>query len=182
MGWQDDARRLVIGPRHDLESFPGYYIKPKKYSVAAKDEIQAVMREIQKGIDKKALMEVMAKARELGADITQEELMKRLEPQELAALLDSTSVPSARIMEVKFRHGIAEHNFEGTTIEELAKVLTSGDIPEEIASEILSVVEGFNRPLARATSPISEMQPSGSTREAPSNTETPSPTEGTPPS
>ena len=53
MSWKEDARRTVISEKHNLETFEGFWIKAKKYSINAKDEINAAVREVQKGLDKR---------------------------------------------------------------------------------------------------------------------------------
>lgn len=175
MGWQDDARRLIQGDKKELATFPGYWIRPKKYSVSQRDEIQAAMREIQKGIDKKALVEVMSKVRNFDDELDKEELMKSLSEENLAALLDSSNLPTAKLAEIRLRCGIAEHNFEGSTVEELARAMMEYPV---VCDEMVKIVEDFNRPLASRTSKTSETSPNGSTTEPDSTTATSSPTGG----
>lgn len=180
MSWQEDARRTIISERHDLVSFEGFWIKAKKYSITAKDEINAAVREVQKGLDKRAILEVTKKARELGlsgSTPSEAEIMDMLTPDQLSALIDSSNVASSKVMETKLRNGIAEHSFGDTPITQLAH-----DILEypDIADEMLAFIEKFNRPLAKQTSQVPAMSPSGSTEEASSSTETPSPTDETP--
>jgi hypothetical protein len=169
MGWQDDARRLTTGQRHELSTFPQFWIVPKKYSIAARDEIQAAMREVQKGIDKKAIAELYTKMRQLGGEITEDRILEVVTPDELAAFMENNSVSVKKAYEIKLRNGIASHNFEGSTVEQLAH-----DILEfaDIAVEMLKIIEDFNRPLPKATSSTSGTSPSGSTKEASSSTET----------
>lgn len=185
MGWQDDARRLVKSERYDLESFTGYWIKAKKYSIADRDTIQAALREVQKGIDKKALVDVMRKAKNLsmGENYTEQELkdklMENLSNDDFAALMESTGVSTAKVIEAKLRSGIAEHNFDGTTVEELAHSLL--EYPQ-ICEEALKFVEKFNAPLASQTPKISGTSQSGSTTQPSSTMEMSCQTEGNLPS
>ena len=77
--------------------------KPKKYSINAKDEINAAVREVQKGLDKRAILEVTKKAREMGlsgSTPTEAEIMDMLTPEQLSALIDSSNVASSKVMEV----------------------------------------------------------------------------------
>lgn len=166
MGWKDDARRLIIGEKVQLETFEGYWIRPKKWSIQAKDEINAVQRRIQKGIDKKALMSVYAKSK--GKNYSEEELLEKISPEELGAFLDSNSLEAKDFVEIKLKYGIAEHNFEGAKVKDLAHDILEY---EDIAIEMLKIVEDFNRPLAKKTSPISGMSQNGSTEEPVLNTE-----------
>lgn len=182
MGWQDDARRLIVSEQKDLTTFPGFWIKAKKFSINAKDEINAATREVQKGLDKKAILEVTKKAREAGLSgnaMTEEEIIDALTPEQLSALIDSTNISTAKVVEIKLRNGIEAHNFEDTKVAQLAH-----DILEypEIAQEMLKFVEEFNRPLAKPTSVKSATLPSGSTEGAPLSTEILDPMEASQPS
>ena len=167
MGWQDDARRTVVSEKKALSTLEGYWVKVRLWTVGGKDEISTATRKVQKGLDKKALMSFAMKAKSKGADIANEqELMELLTPEEIGAFVDSESAEMADLIETKLRNGIAEHNFDGVAIPDLAKSLL--EYPN-IATEILGYIEEFNRPLARKTSKPSEMQPSGSTTEPPLN-------------
>lgn len=154
MGWKEDARRLVISQKYELESFPGFWITAKKYSIAAKDEIGAAVRKMQRGIDKKSLSVVLRKCSEIGKEVTEENILDVLTDEELIALADSSAVDVAEVTEIRLRHGIADHNFEGSDVKELAHDLL--EYPE-ICSEILKIVEGFNRPLAVRSDKSSQM-------------------------
>jgi hypothetical protein len=143
---------MIVSHTNDLTTFEGHWIKAKKYSINATDEINAATREVQKGMDKKSLIEVAKKAREMGIAgevVSEEDIMDMLTPEQMSALLDSTGVASAKVMEIKLRNGIAEHSFDGCPVKDLAR-----DILEypEIAQEMLKIVEEFNRPLAKKSS------------------------------
>lgn len=181
MGWKDDARRLVVSDKRELESITDsegkkYWIKPRKWSVAAKDEINGVQRRLQKAIDKKALASLVQKS-QTGDYETVEEMIEAMEPDEFAALLDTQNIESYDLAEVKLRNGISSHNFCDGDIETRS---TDKDIKgfvhdileyEDIALEILKIVEDYNRPLAMKTSATSKTLPDGSTEESALNTE-----------
>ncbi len=173
MGWQDDARRTIVSERLELETFPGYWIVARKYSVRGKDEITAATRAIQKGLDKKALLSLMKKMQDREKkEITEEALLDRLTQEELSALVESNSVELYSVAIAKLRNGIYEHNFcDGESSKEVS--VFAKDILEydSIAEEILSKIEEFNRPLAEKTSTASAMSPNGSTTEANLSTE-----------
>ena len=177
MGWKEDARRTIVSGRKDLITFEGYWVKVRKYSINAKDEINTATREVQKGIDKKALMEVtkkiIAEGHE-GTTPTESEVIEMLTPEQLSALLESNSLAASNVMETKLRNGIIEHSFGGTSVADLAIGLL--EYPD-IANEILGYIEEFNRPLAKKTSQTSVMSPSGSIMEQTSTTVTSSQTE-----
>jgi hypothetical protein len=159
MGWKNDARRLVIGERRELGTFEGYWIRPRKFSVQAKDEINAIQRRIQKSIDKKALISLMKKVKgSKEADQSEEEIEKKLyesmTDDELNSMLDAQGVETKDLIYTKILYGVAEHNFCDEEKSEDSKVLAADILDyEAIAQEIINVVEEFNRPLAPKKSP-----------------------------
>lgn len=187
MGWQDDARRTVVSDKRNLTTMPGYWVKVRKWSITGKDEIDEATKEAQKSLDRKALFEIGKTIKGLDAEkveaMTVDELLPLLTTDQFAALMDSQSTQSARLIEVKLKNGIDSHNFCEGDIDTRS---TDKDIKgfahqileyPEIAEEILVFVEAFNRPLARATSSTSGMSPNGSTEGRPSSMGTPSPTD-----
>ena len=179
MNWKEDARRTIIGKKENLVSFEGYWVKAKKYSTQGKDEITEATRNIQKGIDKKVLMSAAKKYRSTGKDVVSEdELFDLLTAEEIATMMDSSTVPTSELFKAKLKNGVYSHNFCEGDIETRS---TEKDIKgfandilefEEIALEIIKIVEDFNRPLVVKTSSISETSPSGSTTEPNSSMET----------
>jgi len=190
MGWQDDARRTVVSDKIFLESMEGYAIKVRKYSIQGRDEIDAAIREMQKGFDRKALFEVARRVKGMNpeklASMTNDDIMETLSADEFAALTEANTAESAKVVELKIRYGLDSHNFcdgdpDTRWTEKDIKGFANQIIEyPEVAGEILAHVEEFNRPLAPKTSKMSGMSPSGSTREESSNGETNSPTEETP--
>jgi hypothetical protein len=169
MGWQDDARRTIVSEKHELNTFPGYWVKVKKYSISARDEIQSVLSKFQKSIDKKALMSLVGKR---GTNLSESELRESLTPEEIGAVLDMGNAETSQYSYVRIKNGIAEHNFcdEGVSkeTESFAKdILDYSDI----AQEILLIIEEYNRPLAEVTSKQSTTSPNGFTTGASLNTE-----------
>ena len=184
--WKQEAERKFVGDKVELETFPGYWIKPKKYSISGKDAISDEQRKLQQGIDKKAMASVIKKlhidTEGKQEDVIMSEVMDQLTDAELSVMVDSQYVPSANYLKVRLREGIHSHNFcdaaESKDVEALANDIL--DYPE-IADEMLQAVEGFNRPLAQKSSRKSKTQPSGSTTEPASSGKTNSPTDGDPP-
>lgn len=190
MGWQDDARRTVVSDKIFLESMKGYAIKVRKYSIRGKDEIDAAIREMQKGFDRKTIFAVARKVKGIDPeklkDMTTDDILETLSPDEFAALTDANAVANAKVVELQIRHGLDGHNFcdgpEDTRwtdkdIKGFASQII--DYPQ-VAGEILFHIEEFNRPLAPETSKTSGMSPSGSTTEQSSSGETSFPTDGIP--
>jgi hypothetical protein len=182
MGWKEAAQRTIVGDKVELKTFPGYWIKPKKYSVSGKDAINEEQRKLQQSIDKKALASMIKKL-DIDSDGKDEaqimsEVMDTLTDEELAAMMDSQYVPSASYIKVRLNEGIHAHNFcDGPETQDVSSFAQDILDYPEIAEEILKVVEEYNRPLAKKSTKKSKMQPNGSTTEQPLNGETPSPTE-----
>ena len=171
MGWKDDARRTRVSDWIELESFPGYKVRVKKYSIAAQDDINETQRKLQRGIDKKALSSLMKKSN--GSAVTEGDILEMVTEEELQAMLDVQSVSVSELSIKKIRHGVFQHTFcdggASSDADALAKdIVEYGDI----AVEIIAHIEDFNRPLAMTSASTSEMSQNGSTGGQPLNTET----------
>lgn len=173
MGWKDDARRTIVGEKRFLETFEGYWIKPKKFSKAAEDAINEQIRKLQKGINRKALVSVTKKAEERGEELgemSETEVLELLTEEELEALMDGDTAATFDLCRVKLRYGIDSHNFCDGDIEtrfsETVDDTFARDLLEypEISGEILGIIQEFNRPLPNKKSPKSETSPNGSTK------------------
>lgn len=194
MGWKEDARRMIVSEKKELQTFPGRWVKVRKYSIRGKDEINAAMAKLQQGLDKKAIYSLAKKIREQQGNksLTEQEALALLEPDEIAAFMDGNTAPAEDLSRLRILHGVAAHNFLdgdpeavqiGTSKQEDIKTFSSEILEfSEATAEILSLVEDFNRPLARPRSKTSETSPSGSGTAQPSSPETSSQTEGMQPS
>ncbi len=152
--WKDDARRLIVSEKKELKSFPGYWVKVKKYSIQGVDEIQEALREVQKGLDKKAIIELSKKYKQLGLEpgkaLTEDVIIDSFTTEQIEVLINNNSLSISKVLEVRIKHGVAEHNFcEEESTKEGMEVFAH-DILEysEIAKEIMGYIEEFNRPLA----------------------------------
>ncbi len=174
MGWKDDARRTVVGGKKILTTFPGYWIKPRKFSKAGEDAINEEMRRLQKGVNRKALVSVTKKAEERGSELahmSEQEIMELLTAEELEALMDGDTAATYDLCKARLTFGIDSHNFcEGELDTRHSSVVDDSFVRDlleypEIAGEILGCIAEHNRPLAETSSPKSEMSPNGSTKE-----------------
>jgi len=188
MSWTDDARKTILSKKKMLTTMLGYWVMVRKYSIKGNDEIEAMKREAQKSIDKKALYEVAKAVKGIDPDklkdITTDEVIDLLTPEQFSAFSDSTNLAVGGLIEAQIRNGIFAHNFcdgeiETRSTEKNIRGFASEIIEyPEVATEILAFIEEFNRPLAKVTSKTSGMSQNGSTEEQSSITETPSQTEG----
>ena len=187
MSWKDDARKTIVSEKRELTTMNGYWVKVRKYSIKGKDEIEQAKREAQKSIDKKALYEVAKAVKgfdpEKLKNITNDEMIQLLTPEQFSAMTESSTVSVSKVIEAQLRSGIDSHNFcdgdeDRSTSKDIAGFASQIIDYPEITEEILKFVEEFNRPLAKATSKTSGMSQNGSTEEQSSITETPSQTEG----
>lgn len=171
MSWKDDARRTIVGEKHDLTTFEGYWIKPKKFSKSAEDAINEQIRKLQKGVNRKALVSVTKKAEERGEELgsmSEAEVLELLTEEELAALMDGDTAATFDLCRVKIRYGIDSHNFCDGDIDSRSTQVVDDtfarDILEypQIAGEIMGIIQEFNRPLPNKKSPKSETSQNGS--------------------
>jgi len=168
MGWKDEARRTIIGEKVMLESFPGYWIRPRKYSIETMDEIRALERKQQGEFNRKALARIAKKMSDGGKiddaeKIVPSTIMGELTDEEFEAIYDISEKrkdgPGAQLIVAKIAGGLGEHNFDGAKVETLAKDMI--DYPD-IAREMVKIIEEYNRPLAESPSETSEPSPDGS--------------------
>jgi len=186
MGWQDDARRTVVSEKKPLSTLEGYWVKVRKWSISAKDEIDQAVMDAQKNIDKKTIFEIAKKVKGIDPEtlkhMKNEDVMDVLDADDLAVLSAQASTASAKVVEAKLRHGIDSHNFCDGDIDTRS---TDKDIKgfsqqiigyPKIAYEILAMVEEFNDPSASQTSSPHGMSQNGSTEGLVSSAETSSQT------
>lgn len=180
MGWKEDARRTIVSDKKMLKSFPEGWVKVKKFSVKGNDEINAALRKLQSVFDRKAIMSFAKKARD-GAD--EKSMLQEMTPEEMGMILDGNTAESYDLIFAKIKNGVAMHNFCDGDIETRSTEKDiqgfAKDILEypDIANEIVSLIEDYNRPLVEKRSETSKMSPNGSSEEQSSNQEMNSQTE-----
>jgi hypothetical protein len=170
MGWKDEARRTIVGDKKELGTFPGYWIRPRKYSIESLDEIRAIEKKQQSEFTRRSMAKLAKKMSgikdltpEAAAEMSPLDLMKNMDEEEVEALyemMDSKHNFQAQILTAKLKGGVGEHNFEGTKITELAKELI--EYPD-IAREVVEIIDEYNRPLATRPSEALPQSPDGST-------------------
>jgi hypothetical protein len=182
MGWKAEARRTLVGPKEYLTTLPDaeteelhYWIKPRKWSIDATDQIRAKEHEVRSALGteglallakKQGVMEKLREAYASGESVNDEEVMKLLTAEELATLISGTAPQNqAELITLQILHGVAEWNLEDEdgkvveiTEEEVRDFL---DFPD-VAGEIVDIVRRWNRPLASGRSQKSGMSQSGS--------------------
>ncbi len=163
-------KRKIMGPRSDLESLPGFWIKPTKYGSTGGEEIQAVQFKISKGARNPVVARYVKRFRAQGIENpTVSDIADKLDDEELAELLNAMGSvdprSNAELQGKTMLHGIGEHNFRQggklLSIEDAIPIIMQ-DI--EAVKEIIDVIEGWNPPLARESSGKSGTQQSGSTK------------------
>jgi len=166
--WKEKARQSILGDIHNLESLPGYWVRAKRFSVIASDEIReaenlpaSLMRKLAKLRPDKDSAENRADFERRAADALTDEEFSML--QRLSVSLDP------KIAGLRLTHGIGEHNF---TDDGSASTVVPRDLVEEllkykpVALEILEVIAQANPgPFLRGRSGSSSSSSSGSTPE-----------------
>lgn len=164
-------KRKIMGEKRELETLPGFYIRPKKYSYAGAEEIQAVEFEIGKGKRNPVVAKYAKKFRKQGIDkLTFKEVAEKLDEEELAELINATGSKdlklNAELQEKIMLHGIGEHDFNQNgkmlDIKEAIPILTQD---AEAVGEITEIIREWNSPLALEPSEKSETQQKVSTKE-----------------
>jgi hypothetical protein len=169
--WEHQARLKRMGEKRDLKTFPGYWIRPQKYSIEGEEEIQCAQLRLKNKLSSSATRKIAARLRESGnPEITVEEFLKTLNDEELEELLQEGQKlepgDSSNYVRLVLLHGIGEHNFkdaQGKT-EEISEDFVKRFMRiSETAHEAVKIIEEWNRPLARRSAPSSGTSPNGST-------------------
>lgn len=179
VNWKAAADLRVIGKAVPLKSLPGYWIKPRRYSVTGDAEVQAAEIRALAQVKEDALRGVAAAAQGEGeiTDEAKRELMVKVLEHVNADMVGSLEKKRAML-----RYGVHAHNFEGEAIGPTDEWVDEVFERAEIADEILKIVEEKNSPLESKTSPTSATSPSGDLKEQNSEAgASSSPTEPTPP-
>ena len=164
-------KRKIMGEKQELETLPGFFLRPKKYSYAGAEDIQAIEFEIGKGKRNPVVAKYAKKFRKQGIEkLTFKEVAEKLDEEELAELINATSTKdlklNAELQEKIILHGTGEHNFNRNgkmlDIKEAIPILLQD---AEAVEEIIGIIKGWNPPLASELSEKSEMQQKASTKE-----------------
>ena len=154
-GWKDATRRNLIGSKHELVAVKGeLWIRPKKWSIQAADEIASYRRELFADPERRRKIQRIMELKK-GEEIDIKTL-EEAEGGELLELLSALELQDRRsIYAVGIRDGVGEHNFSDDAGELIGNgqsfdqatiddILTWG----ELATEMFGVIQEYNRPLA----------------------------------
>lgn len=180
-------RMGVVGEKVYLpEPFQEFWIVPRKHTVAENDQIRQKQLEMRKQMNVKALASAYAKVEDIqeSGDVSNTEALQLLEPDEIASLIDTQSVPMEQAVRLEIRYGIAETNLAVDDVtgepakgcsQELEDAIVANP---DLASLVANVVQEYNRPLAPRNAKTSPTSPSGPTGQPGSTGTTSSLTEG----
>jgi len=174
INWKVAADRVAIGEKIELESMPGYWVRPRRYTKQGEAEILAAQtRAI--GQSKQIAASMM---NQMPAPDSDSEEMTGMSPQTrndlaMVVMQNATADMVGKVEEDTLRilFGIEDHNFNGET-EQASKDWASEVMQyTDIANEILVLVRGQNLPLGLRTSHKSGTSPNGSLMEPASMTD-----------
>jgi len=166
--WEQAARVSILGEKRELESLPGYWIRPKKYGVRGENDINAASLRETKSIPIKIQRKLLEAFKDK-EQLTDEELASILDDDELDAILDKQRQNTSKtydVMRLVLLYGIGAHNFDDqdSSSEVVSEALVEQILEyEPIAEEVFGIVAAHNRPLASGMSSTSETQPNTST-------------------
>jgi len=155
--WQAAARITILGEKHELESLPGYWFTPRKYSTIGSVKINGGAMKLRTNLPK-GILKKLAKGmgdKEKDAQFTGKEAMKLLTEDEISQVMDAQKGDEGAVSFQKdiLIYGIGEHGFDGDyNIESLAEELL--EYPD-VAAEMIEIIKEWNSPLAQTTSETS---------------------------
>ena len=184
VNWQVAADRLTIGERVKLSTLPGFWVKPRKFSVAGEAEIKAAQVRALAAVRGEAMREVAGMMAEPESDSAAAGVSREQREQIAVAIMERATadvIGSLAERRARVLYGIAEHNFNGESAAPTPEWVDEIMEYSAIFDELLGIVQEKNRPLPLPTPPSSETSPTGNSTEPPSTTEPePSPTDPTP--
>lgn len=159
----------LAGNRAELESLPGFWIRPRKYTVPQAEEIKRLSL---KSVPPKIKSVMVRKQAQLGEgeELTGVQILESMETDEqLSEAMDYFALSGGGDLVRKvLLYGIYEHNLfaddEGrpypskSVDEDLVIYLMQN---EEVVKEMASIIEAYNRPLAKSSARTSEIAPIG---------------------
>ncbi|MDY4610292.1 MAG: hypothetical protein SPD11_06740 [Sphaerochaetaceae bacterium] len=182
MAIRKSITRSLYGEKTVLEAFSGegdpVWIVPRKFSIEEQELINEAARRAMSPEIRNSVARIYLKYKD-----RQGAMVDQLNDEEIGALLDAQTATSSEVVALILKSGIYEHNLnEG---EEPSKVVDDALVKEimsvqELAMEIVRIVQGFNSPLAGKTSRASGMSRNGSTTGASLKQGTACLTEGNP--
>jgi len=176
INWKTASNRRVVGEWVEVKSLPGIdaRVKPRKYSQAGADEINAwaVSRSKFKHEADIASLEALAQVEAELKDVPAEELaeaeakVKAAKEEKLLTVFAGTDpeiLKQSGYMAIVLKYGIAEYEFGDEAGPPTDAWIRDVLDDVELAGELLGIVQVFNGPLARKTSDTSESSPAGNT-------------------
>jgi hypothetical protein len=170
MGWKDAVARDLLGPKADLQTLPGYWIRPRKYGATIGQGLEALQSHAIKASP--VFTALLQEAREKDGDVAIAAVLSGCDLQtrnqinlEMAEAEREYGPARERLM---LTGGIGEHNFTddaGTLAaidDEFVEIMRSN---RGVLAEILSIVGAWNPPFVRTGKSKSETQRSGSSKE-----------------
>ena len=159
VNWKVASNRRVIGDWVDLSSLDGVdaRIKPRKYSQAGADEINAWAVQRQAKMKRESVKALMERDKTEG--------LRDDAVLDVLATADPELLKQAHYTGMLLRYGVAEYDFgdeQGTPDDAWISAVLD-DV--QLAGEILGIVQEFNRPLSIPTSDISETSQDGLSKE-----------------
>ncbi len=168
--WKERVARSILGEPVALETLEGYHITPRKYRTGDAEQIDRLTKLMVAAKPKtmEAYRKLDLKPGE-GQLLSPEEIAKKLDNADTAAIMRETAEADSEFMLPLWRsvmlYGIGEHDFNddgGKPVpvdEALVEVLLES---QDVAGEIVGIIQKHNRPLASATAKKSGTSTDGS--------------------
>lgn len=157
VNWKIAADRSVYGEKVELDTLPGYWVKPRRWSKTGEAEIHAALARIfarQRDVRNTIIRETSGDEPMSEADLMAGSLPEKTKEKIMAALtgsLDGETVDQVEAKIAKIAFGVHAHNFQGEP--EVGSMEWARELVEyrDVFDEILGIVEEKNRPLPTTT-------------------------------
>ena len=170
MTWEDKCRVRRLGERHKLESLPGFWFRPQKYSIEGDEAVSLAQLRLKDRFKPDTIRRILDKAKDNpDSEVRVEDLLLTLDDEDLSAIMEEASdVPAGAQTEYKslvLLYGIGEHNFKKADgeLETVSEDFVDRVLQErELTNEMMAVIVRWNRPLLKGSASRSQTSSSGS--------------------
>ena len=185
MSWEDKCRIRRLGERHKLESLPGFWFRPQKYSVEGDEAVSLGQLRLKDRFKPDTIRRILDKVKDNPDPKARvEDLLLTLDDEDLSAIMDEASdVPAGAQTEYKnlvLLYGIGEHNFKKADgeLETVSEDFVDRILQDrELTNEMVGVTVRWNRPLPIGSASRSRTSSSGDSGDSSPKKEKNTPTE-----
>lgn len=156
--YQTAAKRTREGEKHEMETLPGFYFYPVKFSIEGTDELNSIILDKKNSLSRSSIKVIKEIAGKKNIQ-TKEDVMKELTEDQVLDVLntaDKSLLADGPTFKAKLKYGFGRNNFgdvetagasgpEGKITND--KFLDELIVYDEVVREIVGAIDIWNSPL-----------------------------------